>query len=91
NDIRTGKIPTNTPEFDEAEKNVRDQIDMFLNNNGTRSVDHFHKELGLIMWNKVGMGRNEQGLKEAVAEIDALRAEFYKEVYVPGSANEMNP
>jgi succinate dehydrogenase / fumarate reductase flavoprotein subunit len=91
NDIRTGKIPTDSPEFDEAEKSVRAQIDMFLNNNGTRSVDHFHKELGLIMWNKVGMGRNEQGLREAVAEIDALRAEFYKEVYVPGSANEMNP
>ena len=43
------------------------------------------------MWNKVGMGRNEQGLKEAIAEIDALRAEFYKEVYVPGSADELNP
>src|SRR5688572_18238064 len=91
NDIRTGKISTDLPEFVEAENSVRSQIDSFINNNGTRSVDHFHKKLGLIMWNKVGMGRNEQGLKEAVAEIDALRAEFYEDVYVPGSANELNP
>lgn len=91
NDIRTGKISTDLPEFVESEAAVKAQIDGFLNNNGTRSVDYFHKQLGHIMWNKVGMGRNEQGLKEAIAEIDALRAEFYKEVYVPGSANELNP
>jgi len=91
NDIRTGKISTDLPEFVEAENAVKSQIDSFLNNNGTKSVDYFHKKLGHIMWNKVGMGRNEQGLKEAVVEIDALRAEFYKEVYVPGSANELNP
>ncbi len=90
-EIRTGKISTELPEFAEAENRVKEQINMFLNNNGTKSVDHFHKKLGLIMWNKVGMGRNEQGLKEAIAEIDALRAEFYKEVYVPGSADELNP
>jgi len=90
-EIRTGKIATNTPEFDEAEKRVKDSINFFLNNNGTKSVDHFHKALGNIMWNKVGMGRNEKGLSEAVAEIDALRKEFYKEVYVPGSADELNP
>ena len=90
-EIRTGKIPTNSPEFDEAEKRVKDSINFFLNNNGTKSVDHFHKALGNIMWNKVGMGRNEKGLSEAVAEIDALRKEFYKEVYVPGSADELNP
>jgi len=90
NEIRTGKISTQSAEFDEAEKSVRAQIDKFLNNNGTKSVDYFHKQLGHIMWNKVGMGRNAQGLAEAVKEIDALRAEFHRDVYVPGGANEMN-
>ena len=89
-DIRTGKIATDSPEFLEAEKNVRDQIERFLNNNGTKSVDYFHKKLGLIMWNKVGMGRNAQGLAEAIEEIAVLREEFYKDVFVPGDANELN-
>ena len=90
-DIRTGKISTDLPEFVEAEKNVKATIEKFLSNNGTKSVDHFHKRLGHIMWNKVGMGRNEKGLTEAIEEIAALKAEFYKEVYVPGSADELNP
>jgi len=91
NEIRTGAISTETAEFDEAVQRVNDQINKFLNNNGTKSVDHFHKRLGLIMWNKVGMGRSEQGLKEAIAEIAELKAEFHQNVYVPGTANEMNP
>lgn len=90
-EIRTGKISTDSPEFDEAERNVRDLINKFLNNNGSKSVDHFHKRLGNIMWNKVGMGRNEQGLIEAVKEIEALRAEFHRDVFVPGRADELNP
>jgi succinate dehydrogenase / fumarate reductase flavoprotein subunit len=90
-DIRTGKISTDLPEFVQAEKNVKESIDKFLKNNGTKTVDHFHKRLGLIMWNKVGMGRNEKGLNEAIAEIAALKEEFYKDVYVPGSADELNP
>jgi len=90
-EIRTGKISTDSPEFEEAEQNVRNQINTFLNNNGTKSVDSFHKRLGLIMWNKVGMGRSEQSLTEAIAEIDALRAEFHRDVFVPGSADELNP
>lgn len=89
-DIRTGKIPTDTPEFDEAEKAVKAQIQHFLNNKGTKTVDSFHKRLGIIMWNKVGMARNAEGLKEAIAEIAALREEFYRDVKVPGEANEMN-
>ncbi len=89
-DIRTGKISTDLPEFIEAENAVKTQIDQFLNNKGTRSVDFFHKRLGLIMWNKVGMARNEAGLKEAIAEISALREEFYKDVFIPGEANELN-
>ena len=90
-DIRTGKISTDSPEFAAAEKNVKDSIEKFLNNNGTKTVDHFHKRLGLIMWNKVGMGRTAKGLTEAIEEIAALKAEFLKDVFVPGSADELNP
>lgn len=89
-EIRTGKISTQTAEFDEAEKRVKEQIDGFLNNNGSKSVDHFHKKLGHIMWNKVGMSRNAQGLAEAIKEIAALKEEFYRDVYVPGRADELN-
>jgi succinate dehydrogenase / fumarate reductase flavoprotein subunit len=90
-DIRTGKISTDAPEFEAAEKEVNERIQMFLNKEGSRSVDYFHKKLGLIMWNKVGMGRNEEGLKQAIEEIAALREEFYRDVQVPGDANELNP
>ncbi|WP_222597396.1 fumarate reductase/succinate dehydrogenase flavoprotein subunit [Hyunsoonleella aquatilis] len=90
-DIRTGKIPTDTKEFDEAEKAVQDRIKFFTTNNGTKSVDYFHKKLGKVMWDKCGMSRNEKGLKEAIVEIKEIREEFWKEVKVPGSANEMNP
>ncbi|RZN83275.1 MAG: fumarate reductase/succinate dehydrogenase flavoprotein subunit [Winogradskyella sp.] len=89
-DIRTGPIPTDTKEFEEAEKNVNETIDKLINNNGSKSVDHFHKRLGKIMWNKCGMARNEKDLKEAIDEIAELRAEFWKEVRVPGEANEYN-
>ncbi|WP_288955468.1 fumarate reductase/succinate dehydrogenase flavoprotein subunit [uncultured Polaribacter sp.] len=89
-DIRTGKIPTDTPEFDEAEKSVKDSIDFFINNKGTNSVDYYHKKLGKIMWDKCGMSRNEAGLKEAIEEISALRKDFWKNVSVPGGANEYN-
>lgn len=90
NDIRTGAISTDTPEFDAAEKEVKDRIDFFVNNNGTKSVDYFHKRLGKVMWNKVGMSRNAQGLKEAMDEIKQIREEFWKDVKVPGGANEFN-
>ncbi|WP_445957469.1 fumarate reductase/succinate dehydrogenase flavoprotein subunit [Yeosuana sp.] len=91
NEIRTGKVPTNTPEFDAAEKEVTDRINFFINNKGTKSVDHFHKLLGKVMWEKVGMARNTKGLTEAMAEIKQIREEFWKDVKVPGKANEMNP
>ena len=89
-DIRTGKISTDTPEFEEAENNVRSMIDHLMNNKGEHSVDYFHKKLGKIMWNKVGMARNEKGLGEAMEEIAALRDEFYKNVKVSGSADSFN-
>lgn len=90
-DIKTGKIPTNTPEFDEAEKAIKDRIEFFMTNKGTHSVDHFHKKLGKVMWDKVGMGRTEQGLKEAIQEIREIREDFWKNVKVPGSAHDLNP
>ena len=91
NDIRTGEISTDLPEFAEAENEVKSRIDFFINNKGSKSVDHFHKRLGKVMWNKVGMARNAQGLNEAIAEIKQIRDEFWKEVNVPGSADSMNP
>ena len=89
-DIRTGSIPTDSPEFEEAEKAVKDRINFFLNNEGKHSVDHFHKRLGKVMWNKVGMARNEAGLKEAIAEIKEIRDQFWKEVRVPGDGDNIN-
>ena len=89
-DIRTGPIPVNTTEFDEAEKNVKEKLDKLITNKGKYSVDHFHKRLGKIMWNKCGMSRNAKDLKEAIAEIAELRKEFWKDVKVPGKADEYN-
>ncbi|HEU4555079.1 MAG TPA: fumarate reductase/succinate dehydrogenase flavoprotein subunit [Chitinophaga sp.] len=90
-EIRTKAIPTDHPAFVEAEKNVQATINRLMDIKGTKSVDHFHKRLGKIMWDKCGMARNEQGLKEAIEEIKALRAEFWKDVRIPGTANEFNP
>jgi succinate dehydrogenase / fumarate reductase flavoprotein subunit len=89
-DIRTGKISTDTPEFEAAEKEVSERIEFFINNKGTHSVDYYHKRLGKIMWDKCGMSRNEAGLKEAIEEISALRKDFWKNVNVPGTATEYN-
>ncbi len=89
-DIKTGKIPTDTKEFDEAENKIRELLEKLINNKGTHSVDHFHKKLGHIMWNKCGMARNAEDLKSAMSEIRALREEFWKDVKIPGGMNEMN-
>lgn len=89
-DIRTGTIATDTPEFDTAEKEVQDRLEALINNDGKNSVDYYHKKLGKIMWNKCGMSRNEKDLKEAMTEIKELREDFYKNVKVPGGLNEFN-
>jgi len=89
-DIRTGTIPDDSPEFMQAEKEVKDRLNQFINNKGTKSVDHFHKRLGKVMWDKVGMARNAEGLKEAIAEIQQIRKEFWENVRVPGELNEFN-
>ena len=90
-DIRTGTIDTDLPEFEKAEASVKAQLDAFVNNKGTHTVDYYHKILGKIMWDKCGMSRNIKGLKEAITEIKALREDFYKNVKVPGTTSEFNP
>ena len=85
------KLKTNHPAFEKALNEQNDIINKFLTINGTKSVESFHKRLGLIMWNKCGMARNKQGLTEAIAEIQALRKEFWSDVRVLGTANEFNP
>jgi len=89
-DIRTGTISTDGPEFEAAEKDVRDRLTKLMGGSGTHSVDYYHKKLGKIMWNKCGMSRNEKELKEAIDEIAALRADFWQNVRVPGVAEAKN-
>ena len=89
-DIRTGPISTDTPEFEAAEQEIRNKIDALINNKGTKTVDDYHRKLGKIIWNKCGMSRNEAGLKEALAEVRALREDFYKNVTVPGTPDSFN-
>ena len=90
NDIQTGSIDTELPEFEKAEASVKAQLDGFISNNGKNSVDYYHRKLGKIMWDKCGMSRNEKGLKAALREIKELREDFYKNVKVPGKTNEFN-
>ena len=90
-EIHTKPISTDHEAFVAAEKAASERIQNLMSIQGTRSVESYHRELGLIMWNKCGMARNEKGLKEAIAEIQALRADFYKNVRIPGSVNEFNP
>jgi succinate dehydrogenase / fumarate reductase, flavoprotein subunit len=88
--LGTAKVDISASEFDEAEADVRGRIDHYLNVNGTRSVDWFHRELGKIMWDHCGMGRNRAGLEKALSEIPALREEFEADVRVLGSADSLN-
>jgi len=89
-DIRTGKIDTSHPEFEKAEAAVKAQLESFVNTKGKNTVDYYHRKLGKIMWDKCGMSRNTKGLKEAIADIKALREDFYKNVNVPGTISEFN-
>ena len=90
-DIRTGAIPTDTAEFDEAENAVQSHLERLIGIQGTKSVDYFHKRLGKVMWNNVGMARNEKDLNSAILEIQSIRDEFYSNVRVPGKLDELNP
>jgi succinate dehydrogenase / fumarate reductase flavoprotein subunit len=90
-DIRTGAVSTDLPEFEKAEQEIRSRIDQLMANEGAQTVDFFHKRLGKIMWNECGMERSKEGLEQAIKDIQALRAEFWKDVRIPGSASSMNP
>lgn len=90
-EIRTPRFSTDSPEFEEAEKAVTEWLTKLLENNGSQSVESFHRRLGKIMWEYCGMARNAEGLKKAIGLIRELRDEYHKEVFVPGSMNEYNP
>ncbi|MCC7296804.1 MAG: fumarate reductase/succinate dehydrogenase flavoprotein subunit [Bacteroidia bacterium] len=90
-EIGTKSIPTDHDEFVAAENRCADYINRLMGINGKQSVESFHRRLGLIMWNKCGMARNENGLKEAIEEIRSLRDEFWKDVRVPGKKDAFNP
>ena len=89
-EIQTPKIDTNRPEFAEAEKGVKEKIAKLLSINGKESVDDIHKKLGHIMWENVGMARTKESLEKAIAEIQALRKDFWKNVRVVGTDKDFN-
>jgi succinate dehydrogenase / fumarate reductase flavoprotein subunit len=89
--IQVPRFDTDRPEFEEAEKNIEERIAKLMRINGKHSVDYFHKKLGHIMWEYVGMSRNAEGLKFARKEIKALQKEFWKDVRIPGSEETVNP
>jgi succinate dehydrogenase / fumarate reductase flavoprotein subunit len=83
-------VPTSDPAFQEAEAKVKGDIDRWMNVKGTKSVDHYHSELGKIVWDYIGMARDRTGLEKAISEIPALRDEFRKNVRVLGNPEGIN-
>lgn len=90
-DIRTTSIPTDHPAFVEAEQKASERINKLMSIKGKQTVESFHKRLGKIIWDKCGMARNAEGLKQAIEEVRALKAEFWSDVRIPGEINAMNP
>lgn len=91
NEIRTPEFNPDSKEFTTAEAEVRARLESLVGNKGTKSVESFHKRLGLIMWNHCGMARTAESLKKGRELIRELRKEFYAEVFVPGTQDEFNP
>jgi len=89
-EIRIPKISTDKPEFAEAEKAAVDRINKLMSVKGKKTASSFHKRLGRIMWDYAGMSRNEEGLKKALSQVKELQEEFWKDLNIPGSANELN-
>jgi succinate dehydrogenase / fumarate reductase flavoprotein subunit len=89
-EIQVPRIDTNHKAFEETESAIKAKLEKLKNTKGKTPVDYFHKELGRIMWDKVGMSRNEKELKEAVEEIKKLEKEFWADVRIPGDLNELN-
>lgn len=90
-EIRVPRFATDGKEFNEAAKDVQARIDQLMNIKGTKSPDHFHKKLGKIMWEYVGMARTKDGLAYAIAEIAKIRTDFYKDLRVVGTTDSFNP
>jgi len=90
-EIYNAPIPTSHPAFEAAEKIVAERIARLKNINGTQTVESFHKRLGKIIWNECGMSRSAAGLKQAIADVQALKKEFWSDVRIPGEINEYNP
>ncbi|HYC40630.1 MAG TPA: fumarate reductase/succinate dehydrogenase flavoprotein subunit [Chitinophagaceae bacterium] len=90
-EIRNPALPITHPAFEEAEAVVTNRITRLMNIRGKQTVESFHKRLGKIMWDKCGMSRNAEGLKQAIEEIRELKKSFWEDVRVPGEVNEMNP
>ena len=90
-DIRTPAISTEDEQFEKAEKEAKNRVNKLLNNNGNRSVESFHRELGKVVWDHCGMSRNKNGLEKAIETIKDLKAEFWTNVSVPGEENVINP
>lgn len=84
------KVDTSHPEFQKAENTVKERLNKFLNIKGERTADDFHKSLGKIMWEHVGMSRSETGLKQAISDIQQLKKEFWSDLRVPGTGEELN-
>ncbi len=89
-DIRTGRIPTDQPAFEEAEKAVHDRIERIKGVNGKQTASSFHKRLGKILWDHCGMRRDAEGLKKGMVLLKELEEEFWKDICVPGSPNDYN-
>ena len=88
--INVPAFKTDTPEFDESERKVKDELEKLLNIKGKQTVDTFHKKLGHIMWDHVGMARNKEGLEKAITMIRELKEEFWKDVKIPGGIDGKN-
>jgi len=89
-EINIPRFKTDLPEFDQAEKEVQEQLEKLMAVKGTMSVDTLHKKLGHIMWEYVGMARNKEGLNKAIKEIADLKEEFWNNVNIPGELNDLN-
>lgn len=89
--IQVPRMSTDLPEFKEADDAVQAKITKIMNIQGDRSVDSIHRELGLVMWDFVGMGRNKAGLEHALEKIKEIRKTFWSKVYVPGASQDLNP
>ena len=89
-DIHTGKISTDHEEFEKAEQEVRDTLNKLVSINGSKTAEYYHKALGKILWDKVGLERNREGMLEAIDELEELSKDFWQDLIVPGRVDEVN-